>query len=81
MISYILQKSSYSELVGLSKDKKPLAAQGVTNGSLFVEMDTGKQYRFDAETDNWIVPGEPYVGKEEPKEVKKTVKKSTKKAE
>lgn len=58
MISYTLQKINYCELVGLSKDKKPTADIG--NGSLFYEMDTGKSYRFDAETDCWICAGDPY---------------------
>lgn len=82
MISYILQKAQYCELIGLSKDVKPLADRGIGNGSLFTEMDTGREFRFDAETNKWIVPGEPYVPKEEPVAKKKTAtKKSVKKGE
>jgi len=36
---------------GLSTDTKPTA--GVPNGSVFVEVDTGYVYRFDAEHSTW----------------------------
>ena len=54
MISYIVQKYNYCELVGLKKDKKPTAE--IPNGSKFEEMDTGVTYRFDAESSKWITP-------------------------
>lgn len=77
MVSYTLQKMYYSELVGLSKDEKPTV--GIGNGSLFYEMDTGKSYRFDAETNCWIAAGEPYPPVQAEK--KTTRKKTTAKAE
>lgn len=68
MISYILQKANYDELIGLSKDKKPIPAP---NGSLFIEMDTGKEFRYDAESGKWIEPG---VVAAKPKTAKKADK-------
>jgi len=41
---------------GLQADTKPL---GVPNGSMFLEMDTGKLYRFDAENQTWIDQANP----------------------
>lgn len=70
MITYTLQKIYYSEMIGLSKDEKPIDAG---NGSLFYEMDTGKSYRFDAETKRWICAGDPYPTALE----KQTAKKSS----
>lgn len=54
MVTYIVQKYNYCELVGLKKDKKPTAE--IPNGSKFEEMDTGVKYRFDAESGKWITP-------------------------
>ena len=36
---------------GLSTDSKPTT--GVGNGSIFIEMDTGKGYFFDLENNEW----------------------------
>ena len=74
MITYTLQKINYCELVGLSKDRKPLNGE-VGNGSLFTEMDPGKEYRYDAETNCWICAGDPYPPVSEEK--KTTAKKKT----
>lgn len=41
---------------GLEADTKPL---GVPNGSMFLVMDTGKLYRFDAENQTWIDQANP----------------------
>jgi len=41
---------------GLQADEKPL---GVPNGSMFLEMDTGKLYRFDEENQTWIDQANP----------------------
>lgn len=38
---------------GLSTDTKPKA----TNGSVFIEMDTGKGFYFNGETNQWIEAG------------------------
>lgn len=72
MITYTLQKIYYSEMIGLSKDEKPNDAG---NGSLFYEMDTGKSYRFDAETKSWICAGDPYPPASEKHTAKKSVAK------
>ena len=41
------------KLIGLSTDEKPLA----TNGSSFIEMDTGDLYFYDGENSQWIKSG------------------------
>lgn len=40
------------EAVCLSTDTKP--TEGIANGSLCLEMDTGKFYGFDASANDWI---------------------------
>lgn len=46
------------EFFGLSTDTKPVDEFGegnkVTNGSIFIEIDTKKVYMFDAENKVWI---------------------------
>lgn len=45
------------EFFGLSKDEKPIdKINGVkiTNGSMFIEMDTKKVYLFDEENQIWL---------------------------
>lgn len=39
------------ELRGLSTDEKPTT--GIENGSMFIEMDTGKIYLYDLENEQW----------------------------
>lgn len=39
------------ELRGLSTDTKP--DENVENGTLFIEMDTGKIYMYDLENEEW----------------------------
>ena len=39
-------------VAGLSTDT-PKPTTGVANGSMFVEMDTGKIYLYDAEGETW----------------------------
>jgi len=43
------------EIYGLSTDSKPtqVGANDVGNGSLYIEMDTGKIYFYDAENKQW----------------------------
>lgn len=43
------------ELRGLSTDEKPLTIKGavVDNGSVFIEIDTGKVFMFDLEHQQW----------------------------
>ena len=50
--SYIL-----TELRGLSTDEKPTEIETdlIENGSVFIEIDTGDVYIFDAENKEWIV--------------------------
>lgn len=38
-------------VAGLSTDSKP--TDGIANGSMFVEMDTGKIYLYDADGATW----------------------------
>ena len=40
------------EYRGLSTDDKP--TENVTNGSIFIEIDTGKIYMFDLENEEWM---------------------------
>lgn len=45
------------EFFGLSKDEKPVGEVNgikITNGSVFVEIDTKKVYMFDEENQTWI---------------------------
>lgn len=39
------------ELRGLSTDEKP--TEDVSNGTIFIEMDTGKIYMYDLENEEW----------------------------
>lgn len=43
------------DLRGLSTDEKPTEVSGkkVDNGSMFIEMDTGKVYFYDLENEQW----------------------------
>ena len=40
------------EIRGLSTDEKPVS-EHVGNGSIFIEMDTGKIFLYDAENKIW----------------------------
>lgn len=45
------------EFFGLSKDEKPIGEVNgvrITNGSIFIEIDTKKIYMFDEENQTWI---------------------------
>lgn len=44
-----------SELRGLSTDEKPTEVDGkiINNGSMFIEIDTGKLYLYDLESQEW----------------------------
>ena len=45
------------EFYGLSTDEKPVATVNgcrITNGSVFIEMDTKKVYMFDEENEQWL---------------------------
>lgn len=44
-------KKLYIEVAGLSTDTKP--ASGIVTGSRFIEVDTGKEYRFDEVSGEW----------------------------
>lgn len=48
-------RSNEIELRGLSTDTKPSASDNkdLANGTLFVEIDTGKFYAYDLENDEW----------------------------
>ena len=47
-------------LQGLSTDSKPV--DGVPNGSIYIEMDTAKKYRFDKENEIWLDYDNPSPG-------------------
>ena len=49
MTSYGVNGTTYA---GLSLDSKP--TEGVSNGSVFIEMNTGKIYFYDAENAEWL---------------------------
>lgn len=42
----------YIEASGLSTDSKP--TQNIVNGSIFVEVDTGKVYFFNEAASSWV---------------------------
>ena len=44
-----------AELRGLSGDTKPTEISGkkIDNGSIFLEIDTGKMYLYDLENEQW----------------------------
>ena len=50
MISMYSRKDKTVELRGLSTDTKPT---DVGNGSVFIEIDTGTIYMFDAASKQW----------------------------
>jgi hypothetical protein len=43
------------ELRGISTDEKPATIDGkdIANGTVFIEIDTGKLYMFDKENEQW----------------------------
>ena len=50
---------SVREIRGLSTDKKPVNAdleegEIIPNGSVFIEMDTGKVFMFDYDNQRWL---------------------------
>ncbi len=50
MISMYNKKDNVVELRGLSTDTKPT---DVGNGSIYIEIDTGAMYMFDAQNKEW----------------------------
>ena len=48
---YFEQDDRYIEARGLSTDNKPTT--GIANGSIFIEMDTGKVYFYDKTNTTW----------------------------
>lgn len=57
MISYIesdvqVDGKRYGTIAGLSTDSKPTA--NVANGSVFIEMNTGKVFMFDEAGVQWV---------------------------
>lgn len=44
-----------TELRGLSSDEKPSAIDNkkIDNGSVFIEIDTGKMYMYNLENEEW----------------------------
>lgn len=57
--NYAFDGKAYAELAGLADDDKPIT--GLMTGSKFIEVDTGKEFRFDEVSESWIdqsAPGE-----------------------
>ena len=52
MISVAEQGNIY-DIRGLSTDKDKLQLDSITNGSTFLEMDTGNVYIFDKQSGTW----------------------------
>ena len=50
MISMYNKKDNVVELRGLSTDTKPI---DVGNGSIYIEIDTGTIFMFDAQNKQW----------------------------
>ena len=49
--------SAVYEFVGKSTDEKPVS----TNGSKFIEMDTGKEFYFDGDEKGWFEKADKYL--------------------
>ena len=49
------EKKTLMELRGLSTDEKPteISNTSIDNGSVFIEIDTGKLYMFDLDSEEW----------------------------
>ena len=52
MVSLISYGANGNTYVGLSLDDKP--TEDVTNGSCFLEMNTGKIYFYNEEDEQWV---------------------------
>lgn len=52
MVSTVTNDNCF-EFRGLSTDKKP--TKGIGNGSIFLEMDTGKVFMFNETNRTWIL--------------------------
>ena len=46
----------YKEYVGLSTDGDKPDDDDLENGSVFDEMDTGKRWRYDIDSETWLDP-------------------------
>ena len=51
----VIRELSYCEGRCKSTDVKPI--EGICNGSILLEIDTGKVYMFDGETSEWCLWG------------------------
>ena len=51
MVAITMQSGGYAEYAGLSLDAKP--TEGVSTGSIFLEVDTSAVYVFDSENETW----------------------------
>ena len=52
MESYPAGNGRYVEMVGLSTDAKP--TENISNGSVFIEMNTGKGFFFNEAGSAWV---------------------------
>ena len=55
MITLYDKRNDTVELRGLSTDEKPTTINGkkIDNGSIFIEIDTGKVFMYDLENEQW----------------------------
>lgn len=51
MITMTQYSGGNNQYAGLHDDSKP--TEGISNGSVFIEMDTGKIYFYDSENETW----------------------------
>ena len=49
----MLTGSNGREFYGLKADREVMSTDGIENGAVFREIDTGKSYKFDAEHGTW----------------------------
>lgn len=50
-VAMTMQNGGYAEYAGLSSDTKP--TEGVSTGSVFLEVDTSAVYVYDSENSTW----------------------------
>ena len=52
MVEMTFRRGEYTEYAGLSTDAKP--TRGISTGSIYTEVDTGKVYFFNKATLGWV---------------------------
>lgn len=54
----MLTGSNGREFYGLKDDRQAMPTDGIENGAVFHELDSGKRFKFDAENKEWY----PWTG-------------------